>query len=118
MDNFIVDLKQRSDCKSKEETYSDICIKCNKCGRFDKKKENKKYYIVSNKHTEGYIRTFWKFNNDGYTINLNEAGKYNLDEKYPLITKNNIKDWGEYDTFYIAVEDVELLGKRMICILN
>jgi hypothetical protein len=23
------------DCKSLEETYGEICIKCNKCGRFD-----------------------------------------------------------------------------------
>lgn len=78
----------------------------------------KLYYIVSNKHTEGYIRTFWRANSNGYTLNLDEAGKYELDNKYPLITKDNASDWGLYDTFYIAVEDVELLGKKMTCILN
>ena len=26
------------DCKNKEESYGEICVKCNKCGRFDKDK--------------------------------------------------------------------------------
>lgn len=80
--------------------------------------DKKKYYIVSNKHTEGWTRTFWRPNDNGYTINLNEAGLYDLGKRYPLITKDNIKDWGEYDTFYIDVNDVELLGKKMTCVLN
>lgn len=77
-----------------------------------------KCYIVSNKHTEGYTRTFWRPDSNGYTINLDEAGIYELDNKYPLITKENLKDRGKYETYYIAVEDVELIGKRMTCILN
>lgn len=24
------------DCKNLEESYGEICVKCNKCGRFDK----------------------------------------------------------------------------------
>jgi hypothetical protein len=77
-----------------------------------------KYYIVSNKHTEGYIRTFWKSNDCGYTMNLNDAGLYDLSKRYPLITKDNLQDRGKYDTYYISVDDIELIGKKMICILN
>lgn len=81
--------------------------------------DDKKYYIVSNKHTEGYTKTFWRPNSNGYTINLDEAGTYNKeDEKYPIINKANLSNWGKYDNFLIAVEDIELLGKRMVCILN
>lgn len=24
------------DCKNKEESYGEVCVQCNKCGRFDK----------------------------------------------------------------------------------
>ena len=24
------------DCKNKKESYGEICVRCNKCGRFDK----------------------------------------------------------------------------------
>ena len=27
------------DCKNLEESYGEICVRCNKCGRFDKEKE-------------------------------------------------------------------------------
>ena len=27
------------DCKSEYQTYGEICIKCNKCGRFDGKED-------------------------------------------------------------------------------
>jgi hypothetical protein len=77
-----------------------------------------KCYVVSNKHTEGYTRTFWKPRSSGYTIDLNQAGIYEPDNRYPLITKDNLKDRGKYDTYYIPVDEVELLGKKMICILN
>ena len=26
------------DCKNLEESYGEICVRCNKCGRFDKEK--------------------------------------------------------------------------------
>lgn len=90
----------------------------NVCEQNLKELKEKEYYIVSNKHTEGYIRTFWRAKNNGYTINLDEAGIYKLDDRYPIITKHNLADKGKYGTYYIAVEDVELLGKRMTCILN
>jgi hypothetical protein len=80
------------------------------------------YYIISNKLTKGLTRTFWKANSDGYTIDLGEAGIYTEDDiefkRYPLITKENLSNWGSYDNFFIAVEDVQLLGKKMICIMN
>ena len=28
-------------CKNKEESYGQICVWCNKCGRFDRKGKNK-----------------------------------------------------------------------------
>ena len=77
-----------------------------------------RYFIVSNKHTNGYLRTFWKPNDNGYTINLDEAGVYHLDNRYPLVTKDNLNDRGKYETYFIAVKDIELIGKRMTCILN
>ena len=35
-----------------------------------------------------------------------------------VITKQNLKNRGKYDTYYIAIDDVELIGKKMICVLN
>lgn len=78
----------------------------------------KKYYLVSNKHTSGYVRTFWKPDGNGYTVNLDEAGLYDLTNKYPLITKENLSTRGKYETYFIAIEDIELIGKKMTCILN
>ena len=34
----MIDYKQAENCKSKDKTYGEICIQCNKCGRFNKKK--------------------------------------------------------------------------------
>lgn len=33
-----VDYSPVENCQSLELTYGEICVKCNKCGRFDKKK--------------------------------------------------------------------------------
>jgi len=30
---------EAKDCKNKQESYGEICVKCNKCGRFDKEEE-------------------------------------------------------------------------------
>lgn len=84
--------------------------------------EEDEYYIVSNKHTDGLIRTFWASDNNEYTINLDEAGIYtqkDVDKKdYPLITKDNLNDKCLYDTYFINTKDIELIGKKMTCILN
>ena len=80
---------------------------------------SKNYYIVCNKHASGFTRLFWKSDSCGYTKDLNEAGIYKGNEmKLPIISKENLNDKGKYDNFFITVEDVELLGKKMACILN
>ena len=85
--------------------------------------KNKSYYIWSRKWTEGWVNTFWRPGNCGYTIDLNQAGIYSKKDigGFPVLTRKNIKKLKyskSHDTFCIAVEDVELLGKKMVCILN
>lgn len=83
------------------------------------------YYIWSRKWTTGDAHIFWRENRKGYTRDLDEAGRYlkeELDIKWPIITKDNINEIrfadGEHhdNTFAIDVNDVELLGKRMVII--
>jgi hypothetical protein len=92
-----------------------------------KKVEDKKYYIYSHKRTSGYIRTFWRPNEQGYTIDLNKSGLY--DEKFakenqknfPIVTSlheldEHIRKSGR-DTFLIPEDKVEeILGVKMTCI--
>jgi len=81
----------------------------------------KEYYIVSNEHTEGLVRAFWKDEGRGYTINLEEAGLFILEEyndEYPLVTKDDLRQMTQADDFMIHKDNLELLGKKMICILN
>lgn len=33
--NTIIDYSCRDDCKNLEESYGEICVQCNRCGRFD-----------------------------------------------------------------------------------
>lgn len=71
--------------------------------------ESKKFYIWSKKHTQGYNHIFWGPNKCGYTI------------EFPVITKENLHEMkyhDEHTSFAIAVEDVELLGKKMVCVMN
>lgn len=81
---------------------------------------SKEYYLVSNEKTDGFVRTFWRPEGRGYTINLDEAGLYSLDysKEYPLIDRSNIGERGRFDDFYIHRDDIELIGKKMACILN
>ena len=37
-----IDYGVTEDCKNLEESYGEICVKCNKCGRFDVEAENDK----------------------------------------------------------------------------
>ena len=87
-----------------------------------------KYYIYSDKHTDGFTRSFWRKNRAGYTIDLKMAGIYyeedvlNDNKHYPLI--EGFEDLLKYrkvgfDTFYVKKKDVEkILGRKMKCILN
>lgn len=34
--NIHVSCGVSKDCKNKEESYGEVCVRCNKCGRFDK----------------------------------------------------------------------------------
>lgn len=38
--NIYVSYAVTDDCKNLAESYGEICVQCNKCGRFDKKKED------------------------------------------------------------------------------
>ena len=86
-----------------------------------------KYYIYSDKHTNGCIRVFWKKNRSGYTTDLQKAGVYYYEDvmndsvRYPLLTC--VTDLVEYkkrrfDTFYIKKKDVEkILGPiKTVCV--
>ena len=37
----MIDYGVTDDCQNLEESYGEICVKCNKCGRFDKEKEKR-----------------------------------------------------------------------------
>jgi len=84
------------------------------------------YFIWSKKWTRGeYVRTFWRPEEKGYTIDLNQAGIYNLQEiknlGFPILTKKTakrLKYTGHYDSIAVATDDIELLGRKMECILN
>ena len=78
---------------------------------------NNMYYIIDNE-SQSFMRLFWKPNNRGYTLNLDEAGVYDRDEAYILITKDNLREQRESRTFQIAVNDLHLLGKKITCIRN
>ena len=81
---------------------------------------SKLYYIVSNKHSDGYTRTFWGPGECGYTTNLEDAGVYTEDifkeRPYPLLNQLTIRDAWKYETFFIETSDVELLGKKITSI--
>jgi len=87
-----------------------------------------KYYIYSYKHTNGLVHTFWGPNRGGYTIDLNQAGIYYIEDcindtdYYPLVhTKESLQRYikAGYDNFYIKEADIEkVLDKKMICVLN
>ncbi len=36
MANIYISYAVTDDCKNLEESYGEICVRCNKCGRFDK----------------------------------------------------------------------------------
>ena len=80
------------------------------------------YYLWSKKWTNGHVRTFWRPNDKGYTINLDEAGTYTKagveSNRAFILTEDNMsmKNLSDHETYAIAVEDIELLGKKMTCI--
>jgi ssDNA-binding Zn-finger/Zn-ribbon topoisomerase 1 len=39
---FFVDYKPLPECLNVKETYREICVQCNKCGRFKEKEEDRK----------------------------------------------------------------------------
>lgn len=39
MANIYISYAVTDDCKNLEESYGEICVRCNKCGRFDKEEE-------------------------------------------------------------------------------
>ena len=40
MSEILVSVAVSDNCKNKAESYGEICVKCNKCGRFDKESTN------------------------------------------------------------------------------
>ena len=107
-------------CNSCSQIYGKDIALCPYCD-----KENPtKYYIVCNRYTDGWVKMFWRHPFNGYTRDLNIAAKHTLKEvedrnyRFPIITEETISENGKYDDFLIAENDVELLGKKMICILN
>ena len=55
--NIHVSYGVTDDCKNLEESYGEICVRCNKCGRFDEEKaENDKEEIKTPKAAEFYSK--------------------------------------------------------------
>lgn len=91
---------------------------------------NQKYYIYSHKHTSDShhtVRIFWQKEQNGYTYDLDNAGIYTEEdyqsdkEKYPCVTTiARMMDFIEkgHNSFYIPVDKVSFLGKKMTCVLN
>jgi len=38
---IFIDIGVAADCKNLKESYGEICVKCNECGRFEKSVEKK-----------------------------------------------------------------------------
>lgn len=89
------------------------------------KGKTKFYYIWSKKHFDNGNLVFWGPGFSGYTVDLNNAGIFTLDEvakssyNFEIITKENVhqvKSSSKYlnDSFLIACDDVELLGRKIL----
>jgi len=86
-----------------------------------------KYYIVSYKerHTRDIVWYFWRPESKGYTVNLDEAGLFDVNyfnsQQHPIIDKNNkerVLCDKDVCTFLIAQEDIELIGAKITCIMH
>jgi hypothetical protein len=89
------------------------------------KDKTKFYYIWSKKHSKGFDFVFWCPSFSGYTSNLDDAGIYTIDEiqkssyRFETITKENIRKIksgkeNRNDSFLIACDDVQLLGRKVV----
>ena len=68
------------------------------------------YYILSIKYTEGYVLTWWRADNSGYTIWLPSAGKYSEDlVKEKADYYNNGKD-----TIAVPCEKAEEAARKCV----
>jgi hypothetical protein len=45
-----IDFSIRKDCKNLQDSFGEICVKCNACGRFDKKTQKQCYLRVLKEH--------------------------------------------------------------------
>jgi hypothetical protein len=70
----------------------------------------KQYYIISCKHTSGYTLTLWRPNNSGYTIYLEQAGKYSEED----VKKNPLYYNNRNDTIAVPVEELEKIAHHVI----
>ncbi len=95
---------------------------CHLCEGYCDCKNSNTFYIISNEHTHDIVRALWKADNNGYTFDLKEAGIYTLEQVeklgFPIVDGSNLNMIGKYNDFAISVKNIELIGKRMVCILN
>jgi hypothetical protein len=89
------------------------------------KDKTKFYYVWSKKHSNGSDLEFWGPSFSGYTSNLDDAGIYTLEDilksssRFETITKETVRQIvsskeNRDDSFLIACDDVQLLGKKVV----
>jgi hypothetical protein len=53
--NVHIDISPIKGCKCPEDTYGMLCVKCNKCGRFDERKcERCRHWLLKSKRCKIY----------------------------------------------------------------
>jgi hypothetical protein len=70
----------------------------------------KEYYILSINHTRGYVVSLWRPNNSGYTIYLEQAGRYSEEQ----VKKNQQYYDNKVTTMAVPCEDVEKMALRSL----
>jgi hypothetical protein len=67
------------------------------------------FYIICLRHSsnQDYAITWWGPNNSGYTLNLDNAGKYTLDQ---IIKDERVKDKHNGDDYGIPCEEIDRIA--------
>ena len=73
-----------------------------------------KYFLIENDVNSNLL--FWRPNGHGYTQDMTKAGIYTGKERVecPIITSNSLDKSIDVKSFYININDIELLGNTVI----
>ena len=105
----LIDMGAIQNCQNLEESYGEICVKCNKCGRFDAKKqtEGEELFSILSDTING--ANFDDLNDACYRIldkaNYHKQEWISVDERLP-------EKSGDYLTYHNGVISALMYSKR------